>query len=157
MKVRTQAGVLIDVSPVWEEGSKGKYATSFIDGEGRLYAYSEVTFPDDEVTPIVNNEGGVVYIDPAIDYWTRLEYQAAIAAMQGLCANYTEFTKDNDGTLSNTEMIVENARLLAHALVEKVRYEENPKELERLKRELEVLKIEKTTLENKVKLLKEEK
>lgn len=54
-----------------------------------------------------------------LDYWTRLEHQAAIAAMQGMCANYTEFTKDNDGTLSNTEMIVENARLIAHALVEK--------------------------------------
>ena len=59
-----------------------------------------------------------------IDYWTRLEHQAAIAAMQGMCANYTEFTKDNDGTVSNTEMIVENARLIAHALVEKYKKEE---------------------------------
>ena len=60
-------------------------------------------------------------IDP--DYWTRLEHQAAIAAMHGLCANYTEFTKDNDGTLSNTEMITENARIIAHALVEKMKEE----------------------------------
>ena len=59
------------------------------------------------------------------DYWTRLEHQAAIAAMQGMCANYTEFTKDNDGTLSNTEMIVENARLIAHALVEKYKKEDS--------------------------------
>lgn len=56
-----------------------------------------------------------------LDYWARLEHQAAIAAMQGLCANYIEFTKDNDGTLSNTEMIVENARLIAHSLVEKMK------------------------------------
>ena len=56
-----------------------------------------------------------------IDYWTRLEHQYAGMAMQGMCANYTEFTKDNDGTLSNTEMIVENARLIAHALVEKMK------------------------------------
>ena len=67
------------------------------------------------------------FLEPSIftpDYWTRLEHQAAIAAMQGMCANYTEFTKDNDGTLSNTEMIVENARLIAHALVERYKKEE---------------------------------
>ena len=58
------------------------------------------------------------------DYWTRLEHQYAGMAMRGICANYTEFTKDNDGTLSNTEMIVENARLIAHALVEKYKKEE---------------------------------
>ena len=58
------------------------------------------------------------------DYWTRLEHQYAGMAMQGLCANYTEFTKDNDGTLSNTEMITENARIIAHALVEKYKKEE---------------------------------
>lgn len=58
-----------------------------------------------------------------LDYWTCLEHQYAGMAMQGLCANYTEFTKDNDGTLSNTEMIVENARLIAHALVEKYKKE----------------------------------
>lgn len=61
------------------------------------------------------------------DYWTRLEHQATIAAMQGLCANYTEFTKDNDGTLSNTEMIAENAKLIAHALVEKLKEKEERK------------------------------
>ena len=64
-------------------------------------------------------------LDTSEDYWTRLEHQAAIAAMQGMCANYTEFTKDNDGTLSNTEMIVENARLIAHALVEKYKKEDS--------------------------------
>ena len=57
------------------------------------------------------------------DYWTRLEHQYAGMAMQGLCANYTEFTKDNDGTLSNTGMITENARIIAHALVEKMKEE----------------------------------
>lgn len=57
-------------------------------------------------------------------YWQKLEHQYAGMAMQGMCSNYTEFTKDNDGTLSNTEMIVENARLIAHALVEKYKKEE---------------------------------
>lgn len=41
--------------------------------------------------------------------------------------------------------------------MEKFRNAENPKELEGLKRELEALNIEKTILENKVKLLKEER
>ena len=62
-------------------------------------------------------------VQGAPDYWTRLEHQYAGMAMQGLCANYTEFTKDNDGTLSNTGMIVENSRLIAHALVEKMKEE----------------------------------
>lgn len=56
-------------------------------------------------------------------YWQKLEHQYVGMAMQGMCANYTEFTKDNDGTLSNIEMIVENARLIAHALVEKMKEE----------------------------------
>ena len=63
-------------------------------------------------------------VQGAPDYWARLEHQYAGMAMQGLCANYTEFTKDNDGTLSNTEMITENARIIAHALVEKYKKEE---------------------------------
>lgn len=80
-----------------------------LEGTGRRFNFDEVELVEDD-SPV-----------GPIDYWTRLEHQAAIAAMQGLCANYTEFTKDNDGTLSNTEMIVENARLLAHALVEKMK------------------------------------
>ena len=60
-------------------------------------------------------------------YWQKLEHQYAGMAMQGLCANYTEFTKDNDGTLSNTEMITENARIIAHALVEKLKEKEKRK------------------------------
>lgn len=62
-------------------------------------------------------------LDYSEDYWTRLEHQYAGMAMQGMCADYTKFTKDNDGTISNTEMIVENARLIAHALVEKMEEE----------------------------------
>lgn len=71
----------------------------------------------------VYSENELEFIDEPQDYWIRLEHQYAGMAMQGMCANYTEFTKDNDGTLSNTEMIVENARLIAHALVEKMKEE----------------------------------
>ena len=83
----------------------------------RVYSYKE-----DESMFFLKDLEILDNIQP--DYWTRLEHQAAIAAMHGLCANYTEFTKDNDGTLSNTEMITENARIIAHALVEKYKKEE---------------------------------
>lgn len=55
------------------------------------------------------------------DYWTRLEHQYAGMAMQGFCANYNDFTKVNDGTCTNVEMICENARIIAHALVKKLK------------------------------------
>ena len=58
-----------------------------------------------------------------IDYWTRLEHTYAGMAMQGFCANYNDFTKVNDGTCTNVEMICENARIIAHALVEKMKEE----------------------------------
>ena len=61
------------------------------------------------------------------DYWEKLLHQYAGMAMQGLCANYTEFTKVNDGTVTNREMIVENARLIAHALVEELKGKEERK------------------------------
>lgn len=52
------------------------------------------------------------------DYWTRLEHQAAIAAMQGMCANpqYPDNSWDAMAT---------DAAKAAHALVEK--YKENEK------------------------------
>ena len=86
------------------------------------------------------------------DYWTRLEHQYAGMAMQGLLANH--YITDR---IDISVLITEAASTFAKSLVEKVRYEENPKELEGLKKELEALKIEKTILENKVKLLKEER
>ena len=57
------------------------------------------------------------------DYWTKLKHQAAIAAMQGICANYNDFTKDNDGSVSNTEIICENAKIIATVLVNKLKNE----------------------------------
>lgn len=49
-----------------------------------------------------------------IDYWTRLEHQAAIAAMQGLlqCPHLN---------IIQEELLVANAAELAHALVEKMK------------------------------------
>lgn len=105
MKARVKAtGETIDV----EKYADGIYIST--DSDSDVYATDDLDFWLNEPS--------------SFDYWTRLEHQAAIAAMQGLCANYTEFTKDNDGTLSNTEMITENARLIAHALVKKMKENE---------------------------------
>ena len=52
------------------------------------------------------------------DYWTRLEHQAAIAAMQGLMSK--EY-------LDNPDSLVSHAIHYAHALVEKMKEKEERK------------------------------
>ena len=54
------------------------------------------------------------------DYWTRLEHQAAIAAMGGICGNtsYEEFT---------WEIMAEDAIRAAHAIVKKLKGKEERK------------------------------
>lgn len=61
---------------------------------------------------------GVVY-DP--DYWTRLEHQAAIAAMQGMLSNPAFPEHSQEGYYKKN--IVNNAYEYAHALVEKMKEE----------------------------------
>ena len=62
------------------------------------------------------------------DYWTRLEHQAAIAAMQGILNNSYlagEFRKDpNNGIEDMSKIITKAAAVYAHALVEKYKKEE---------------------------------
>jgi hypothetical protein len=52
------------------------------------------------------------------DYWTRLEHQAAIAAMGGICGN----TSYNE---SSWEEMAEDAILAAHFFVQKLKEENN--------------------------------
>ena len=54
------------------------------------------------------------------DYWTRLEHQAAIGAMQGMLSNPSITERE----LTTRKGIVEDAKRLAHALVEKYKKEE---------------------------------
>lgn len=54
-------------------------------------------------------------IAPTIEYWARLEHQAAIAAMQGLLTHH--------GVSVNPDWVVEEAEAYAHALVEKMKEE----------------------------------
>ena len=55
-------------------------------------------------------------LDNSEDYWTRLEHQAAIAAMGGICGN----TSYDNTTWTN---MAEDAIKAAHALVEKMKEE----------------------------------
>ena len=109
------------------------------DNAGMLYKPSALDFSDEAV----------------IGYWTRLEHQYAGMAMQGILACEEWKISPREGVSFAGEVALQ-AHELAHSLVEKARYEENPKELEGLKKELEALKIEKTILDNKIKLLTEE-
>ena len=128
MKARVKAtGEIVEIMQVYEKGESFYVRLDMLDTTEVRYHISELEFEGFEIPTSSKNEGSVVYIDPTIDYWTKLEHQYAGMVMQGLCANYTEFTKDNDGTLSNTEMITENARIIAHALVEKLKEKEERK------------------------------
>ena len=55
-------------------------------------------------------------LDNSEDYWTRLEHQAAIAAMGGICGN----TSYDNTTWTD---MAEDAIKAAHALVEKMKEE----------------------------------
>lgn len=61
-------------------------------------------------------------------YWTRLEHQAAIAAMQGMLNNSYlagEFRRDpNNGIEDMSKIITKAAAVYAHALVEKMKEKE---------------------------------
>lgn len=73
-------------------------------------------------------ERGELEILDEPDYWTRLEHQAAIAAMQGMLNNSYlagEFRKDpNNGIEDMSKIITKAAAVYAHALVEKYKKEE---------------------------------
>lgn len=95
------------------------------------------------------------------EYWRQLKHRAAIAAMQAMLTSpeLMQVVTSAKELLTNeyAKRVAVVAARYAHALVEEFRNAENPKELEGLKKELEALKIEKTILENKIKLLKEER
>lgn len=60
------------------------------------------------------------------DYWTRLEHQAAIAAMQGILSNANIVYKDiSMETICNH--VAERVKEIAHALVEKYKEKEERK------------------------------
>lgn len=79
----------------------------FVDRNGKYYWEHELFFGSLDVSS---------YDDP--DYWTRLEHQAAIAAMQGMLTNPKLCEIETPISLAST------ASTIANALVEKYKKEE---------------------------------
>ena len=97
-----------------KEVTRGIYSPyQYVDNEGTIYTENDVEeLPGDD---------GAIFFDPTIDYWTRLEHQAAIGAMQGMLANANHYLWERK---QNSKSLVANAAELAHALVEKYKKEE---------------------------------
>lgn len=100
MKARVKAtGEIIEIKYSRQIGPDAMYKDL---KTGKFYADFELSILPEDGTP---------------DYWTRLEHQAAIAAMQGMCANpqYPDNSWDAMAT---------DAAKAAHALVEKYKEKE---------------------------------
>lgn len=69
------------------------------------------------------SENELEFIDAPEDYWTRLEHQAAIAAMQGILSN-PESELDYIGDEALPQAIAACAAKIAHAIVDKYKKEE---------------------------------
>lgn len=96
LKARIKAtGEIIEVS----QGIYSPY--QYVGDNGAIYTEEEI-----EILQEV--------LDSTIDYWTRLEHQAAIAAMGGMCGN----TKYNDYAWVDMAKFAIKA---AHALVQKMK------------------------------------
>jgi hypothetical protein len=108
MKVRIKATGEI------KEVARGIYSPyQYVDTEGTIYT-------EDEVEELPGDDG-VIFFDPTIDYWTRLEHQYAGMAMQGLMANLHNIGRLEGRTLKDE--IVDIATVTAAALVKKLKEE----------------------------------
>ena len=101
MKARVKAtGHIVDVELSHYVGDVAWYITKYHD----LYSKKELEF-----------------IDETQDYWTRLEHQATIAAMQGILSNPAFPKHSQEGYYKKN--VVNNAYEYAHALVGKMKEE----------------------------------
>lgn len=104
MKARVIAtGKIVEVS----QGIYSPY--QYVDNNGTIYTEEQLEILQEELAL-------------TIDYWTRLEHQAAIAAMQGLMSILPQIG-GIEGRSKQTE-VIDIATSVAHALVEKYKKEE---------------------------------
>ena len=133
MEARVKAtGETIEVMQVYEKGESFYVRLDMLDTTEVRYHISELEFEGFETEGKfaenclngIKQDQDIVH-DP--DYWTRLEHQAAIAAMQGMLNNSYlagEFRKDpNNGIEDMSKIITKAAAVYAHALVEKMKEE----------------------------------
>lgn len=121
MKARVKAtGEVIEIMQVYEKGESFYVRLDMLDTTEVRYHISELEFEGFETegkfaeTRLNGIKQDIVY---APDYWTRLEHKAAIAAMQGMCANPQYPDKSWDAMATD-------AADAAHALVEKIKENE---------------------------------
>lgn len=113
MKARVKAtDKVVEVKSRSFNSVRGGYILKYVDqNTGVTYFEEELFFPKD----LADN----------LDYWTRLEHQAAIAAMQGILSNQDYCTllieEYNEGSFA--EDVSRCASDFAHALVEKYKKE----------------------------------
>ena len=113
MKVRLKATGEI------KEVARGIYSPyQYVDNEGTIYTENDVEeLPGDD---------GVIFFDPTIDYWTRLEHQYAGMAMQGILSN-EEMQKELMRVFGKEEAIedsiVDYAKDMGQLLVKKMKEE----------------------------------
>ena len=110
MKARVKATRdIVDVIAVGDYiNENGQIIGEYKDANGMLYTSYELDFYIEEGITIPN-------------YWTRLEHQAAIAAMQGMLANANHYLWERK---QNYKSLAANAAELAHTLVEKMKENE---------------------------------
>lgn len=104
LKARVKAtGEIIEVS----QGIYFPY--QYVDDNGTIYTEEHL-----EILPEV--------LAPTIDYWTRLEHQAAIAAMQGMLSN-PKIDLDYKSDECMPQAVAAAAYIFAHTLVENMKEE----------------------------------
>ena len=114
MKARIKAtGEIIEVS----QGIYSPY--QYVGDNGAIYT--------EEQLEILQEDSSVIFIDPTIDYWTRLEHQYAGMAMQGMLNNsllISSLLKVNKSHEDIVDEVIDTAIRYARALVEKYKKEE---------------------------------
>jgi hypothetical protein len=94
-----------------KEVTRGIYSPyQYVDKEGTIYT-------EDDVEELPGDDG-VIFFDPTIDYWTRLEHQYAGMVMQGVISSKRCLDIKTD-----MYDIPHYSQILAHALVEKMKEE----------------------------------
>lgn len=98
-----------------KEVTRGIYSPyQYVDKEGTIYT-------EDQVEELPGDDG-VIFFDPTIDYWTRLEHTYAGMAMQGIlsCPEWNIVPREG---VSHAQECALQAQEFAHALVEKMKEE----------------------------------
>lgn len=126
MKARVKAtGETIEVMQVYEKGESFYVRLDMLSTTEVRYHISELEFEGFETegkfaeTCLNGIKQGVDY-NP--DYWTRLEHQAAIAAMQGILSNHNLY-----GSVIQMTQVSRVAIDYAQELVEKIKEKEERK------------------------------